>query len=142
MFWLITCFDLSQLILFLFLTVSFSSENSEKIYQASLLTKLCIRCLWIILTSSCLIFEFVFISGFLLSDMAKRFLLGRTTFFSEVLSKRLLFDSGRTGFLLTDKVYFIAAMNIPSSYHVKIIALLVGKIRGLIEARVILVLLQ
>lgn len=107
LFWLITCFDLSQFwedilleekyifiqkssceILFLFLTVPFSSENSEKTYQASLLTKLFIWYLWIILTSSCLIFEFVFISGFLLSDMAKRFLLGRTPFFSEVLGWR------------------------------------------------------
>lgn len=100
LFWLITCFGLSQFwedifiqkssseILFLFLMVSFLAENSEKTYQASLLTKLFIWYLWTILTSSCRIFEFVFISGFLLSDMAKRFLLGCTPFFSEVLGWR------------------------------------------------------
>lgn len=54
-----------------------------------------------------------------------------------------IFWHGR-GFLLpvTEIIYFIAAMNILSLYHGKIIAPLVAKIRGLIEAQVILVLLQ
>lgn len=72
----------------------------------------------------------------------KEILIGMHALLLGGTSLEIFFDSGGTIFLLTDRVGFIAAMNIRYLFHVKIIALLVGKIRGLIEARVILVLLQ
>lgn len=94
-------------------------------------------------------FDVIFVSqlfpGFMLSNMATRFLLG----YAPIFSKVLLFP-GKCMWLhillhkiveLNMKICY-AAMNTPFLYHDKITALLVGKIPGLIEAQIILVLLQ
>lgn len=81
-------------------------------------------------------------SGFVLTDMAKRFLLGRTSFIQKVVySQCNLFQLKHISIQLNINLY-CAATNIPSLFHAKIIVLQLEKIHGVIEVLVILVQLQ